>query len=524
MKHNRAIAVGGSFLVLALLRGAAADAVLSKEVRQGEVEWLSTFDLKIPDGGPLLENPFAEPFSRRSFLVPQAWWRAERPQRVAAPLLRGDVRLLESLMRKAYGGWQSAEARGWKWDAWFESWDRELETTGDKDLDLPSAFAPVGRLMDFQPDNHTGFFGAPFGSGSRTAVLETSTSDACTEMKTADGRTLPLDPRDPAQAPKAARIVAGADAAERPGQYFSYPSKRGSAIAIHCGAKWIPVRVTWTGMERIGLIAEMSGTAGDEPLYRQAAPGIGYLRLPTFSKTNTELFRKLLPALPESAGHEKLLIVDLRRNFGGDNVVAQLSRWVDPEAIRDVMRFGQDEPKSCLYDALRWGYMQYTMLPLKPPVSAELRQTIQRGLDALYAPSPAGCPVTVEKVRSEWNYKRHQFPPEARPGKPRLLLLVDNFCGSDCEFTTYVLASVPGSIIVGENTFGVCQFIQPGYCILPHSRVPFRIALGRSDLYGDGRSVDGYGLDVDMVLADQASQRPAAILKLAGRWAESGAR
>ena len=104
------------------------------------------------------------------------------------------------------------------------------------------------------------------------------------------------------------------------------------------------------------------------------------------------------------------------------------------------------------------------------------------------------------------------------------MLLVDNFCGSDCEFTTYVLASVPGSIIVGENTFGVCQFIQPGYCILPHSRVPFRIALGRSDLYGDGRSVDGYGLDVDMVLADQASQRPAAILKLAGRWAESGAR
>ena len=70
-------------------------------------------------------------------------------------------------------------------------------------------------------------------------------------------------------------------------------------------------------------------------------------------------------------------------------------------------------------------------------------------------------------------------------------------------------------MIAGENTFGVGQFIQPGYLILPHSRLPFRIAMGMSDDYGDGRSFDGYGLDVDMVLDSEESQGAAAILRLA---------
>ena len=44
--------------------------------------------------------------------------------------------------------------------------------------------------------------------------------------------------------------------------------------------------------------------------------------------------------------------------------------------------------------------------------------------------------------------------------------------------------------------------IQPGYSVLPHSALHYRIALGRSDPYGDNRSVDGYGLDVDVVIPD----------------------
>jgi hypothetical protein len=58
-------------------------------------------------------------------------------------------------------------------------------------------------------------------------------------------------------------------------------------------------------------------------------------------------------------------------------------------------------------------------------------------------------------------------------------------------------------------------FTQPGYFVLPHSRVPFRIALSRTDAYGDGRSVDGYGIAVDILLPTARSQAKPALLALA---------
>jgi hypothetical protein len=71
-----------------------------------------------------------------------------------------------------------------------------------------------------------------------------------------------------------------------------------------------------------------------------------------------------------------------------------------------------------------------------------------------------------------------------------------------------MLASLPETIVVGANTYGVCQMIQPGHSVLPHTGLRYRIALGRGDPYGDNRSVDGYGLDVDVVLPDVDTLKP----------------
>jgi C-terminal processing protease CtpA/Prc len=84
----------------------------------------------------------------------------------------------------------------------------------------------------------------------------------------------------------------------------------------------------------------------------------------------------------------------------------------------------------------------------------------------------------------------------------RIIALVNSHCGSDCEWMTEELASLPETIVAGTNTYGICQMIQPGYSVLPHTGLDYRIALGRSDMYGDDRSVDGYGLDVDVLLPD----------------------
>src|SRR5207237_1902555 len=97
------------------------------------------------------------------------------------------------------------------------------------------------------------------------------------------------------------------------GFYISYPARRGMAAAIQCSGAWIAVSA-WEDAGRMAAITALAQQPGDKPSYRVVSDDIGYLRLPTFSKENNELLRKLLPALPASAGHEKLLIMDIRQN------------------------------------------------------------------------------------------------------------------------------------------------------------------------------------------------------------------
>ncbi|MDR3700158.1 MAG: S41 family peptidase [Candidatus Sulfopaludibacter sp.] len=510
-----------SLLLVAACACAADDVRLTPEERQGEVEWLTSLGLKVPEGGPLLETPFTPPFTARSFLTPESWWRLPQPKDVAANALRQDVALLRVVMEKAYGGWASAQKRGWDWNRWFAEWDQELAGRGTAKLALADALAPFGTLQGVQLDNHSGPVGLPFfSSGSRTAVLDATPQGACTQMRTVEGAIFTLDQRDPAQAPKKAQILLDVNAPEREAYYLAYPAKRGIVNGVQCAGKWITAWPTWAHSKRL-LIAHLAGTASDTPSYRAISKDMGYLRLPSFTKENGELLRQLLAALPESAGHEKLLIIDLRSNEGGDAPVDELARWIDlPSAQRVMQGLGGYRPQSCLYTALRWGYEQVTLRGLNPRLSDSLRDSLQKELDGLFAPPVAGCPVSVRETKTVWAYREHHVTTQPPAGKPRLLVLVDNECGSDCEFMTYVLAAESGSVIAGENTFGVGQFIQPGYFILPNTRLQFRIALGMSDIYGDGRSVDGYGLDVDIVLPSEEAQGGPAILRLAGRLLE----
>ena len=510
-----------TLLLVAACAYAAGDVRLSPEERQGEVEWLTSLGLKVPEGGPLLETPFAEPFTARSFLVPASWWRLPQPRDVAADALRQDVALLRVVMEKAYAGWVSAQKRGWDWNRWFAEWDQELAGKGTAKLALPDALAPFSRLEAVQLDNRSGPVGLPFfASGSRTAVLDAAPQGACTQMRTVDGATFTLDQADPAQLPKKALVLLDVNAPEREAWYLAYPAKRGIVNGVLCGLKWIIARPTWAHSKRL-LIAHLAGTASDTPSYRAIGKDMGYLRLPSFTRENGELLRRLLGSVPESAGHEKLLIVDMRSNEGGDAPVEELARWIDLPTVQRVMQgVGGYRRQSCLYTALRWGSEQVTIGGLDPPLTDALRGTVQKELDGLFAPAAAGCPVSVQETRTAWAYREHRVTMQPPAGKPRLLVLVDNECGSDCEFMAYLLAAESGSVIAGENTFGVGQFIQPGYFILPHTRLQFRLALGMSDFYGDGRSVDGYGLDVDVVLPSEEAQGGPAILRLAGRLLE----
>ncbi|HEY4360825.1 MAG TPA: S41 family peptidase [Bryobacteraceae bacterium] len=479
-----------------------------------ESAWLASFGVH---GDTLTGSPFTLPFSNRSFIVPTARLRLAKSELVDvnAADLRKDLRVLHQVMERAYGGWGSAESRGWDWKGWFSDWDRMLAHRGKKRIIVQEAFEPFEKLIAFQLDNHSGpvLANARFGSGSRTSLFELAPDGVCTDMTMAGGMKFTLDAKDPGQQPRRAVLRDASTGV----WYIAYPEKRGEAALVKCGGKWVPVTPAWRPerKERAKNILDLAGTAEDAPSFRVMSPEISYLRLPTFSKQNGELLRKLMAGVPESAGKEKLLIVDLRGNDGGDAPLEELSRWIDEETLRRASSFTRRLAQSCVATALHWGYTQATMMPVQPPISDTLRRSLQTQVDGLAGTVADGCIGTFTEERSAWNYTLRAHKEHALPEHPRFLVLVDEACGSDCEFMTYTFATTSRAVIAGVNTFGVMQFIQPGYFMLPHSGVRFRIALGRSDPYGDDRSVDGYGLDVDLLLATAKDRSPEAILELA---------
>jgi hypothetical protein len=104
---------------------------------------------------------------------------------------------------------------------------------------------------------------------------------------------------------------------------------------------------------------------------------------------------------------------------------------------------------------------------------------------------------------------------QSMPEHTRVIALVDNHCGSDCEGLVMSLSQLPDTVIAGTGTSGTIGFTQPGIVVLPRSRVPIMIAQGRDDAYGDGRSEAGYGLTVDVLLPTDESQGTDSIKALA---------
>ncbi|MGO8970169.1 MAG: S41 family peptidase [Myxococcaceae bacterium] len=509
----------------------AAASALSVSVadREAESRWLAALGLHLPDAGVVLSEPYRPPWTSRSFVVPHTWF-SEAGATVAAASLLQDLDLLREAMSRTYGGWETAQARGWNWDAWFRDWKAALGAQGTRQVPLEKAFIPVQRLMEFQLDNHTNIPLSPrafFGSGSTSVVLVAAPEGPCAQASTASGDNFPLDVHDAGQQVHQAQAWDGA--ALHKVSYLSYPQRRGRVTQLYCAGAWVKTRPVWEPAPldifhpsplREAAILALSGATRDHPFLVRLAPGVAYLRLPTFTKENAVDIEEHLSSWAPPMAQDRILIVDLRDNGGGDAAVQALAGWVELQRLKPAFHGTTHRSASCLYPALRWGYTAITSRHLLPPLPPGIVEGLQEALDPLFLPFEPGCPRRTEDEKGEWNYAMHRLaPPGAVQGHRRILVLVNNGCGSDCEFMTYLLASLPETVVAGSNTYGVAQYIQPGYAVLPHTRLAFRIALGTSDLFGDGRSVDGHGLDVDVLLDSEASLAPASILRLADAFA-----
>lgn len=499
--------------------------VLTAEEIQSETERLTASGLRLPSSF-FSERPFEAPWTSRSLLVPATWLREPGikrfigPSDVRADMLLADLEVLQSVMSRAYGGWDTAIARGWDWTQWFDSWRRSLVSHGDRALSLNEAFAPMDALMAFQRDNHTTVPLARWQvDGSHTASLAALPDEPCSVVRTSGG-DVPLDASDAGRRVRSAKVWRPGTQTLAAGRYVVLPSSAGRLESVQCGDKSIPlvsVSRPTSGLWTMATSQAAAWLAGDAAGVERLDDGVVYARVPTLSHGNyTGLASN---DWPTRKADDRVLIVDLRDNGGGSYEYARrvLNGWID---LTDstVDTFGLTVNESCLYPPLKWGFN------IAFGSSAMTTEGWQALVDQTSRPTTDGCPRRVRVSESRWRYSDRIFAPD--DDGLRVIALVNSQCGSDCELIAAMLATSTQAIVAGSNTFGIMQFTQPGYSVLPHTGLAYRLALGTSDLYGDGRSVDGYGLDVDILIPGVDDLAPNDLLDLAQvirRWPASAA-
>src|SRR5579884_381013 len=485
---------------------AARITVPQSEIDAETARW-TALGVKLPPGGIVIAHPYDPPYSNRSFVVPWSWFQrfysvflAKHEYPVRASALRADLPVLRLLMERAYSGYEPAKRRGWNFERWFANWDAMLRARRDQTLSIGSAFAPWGDFERFQLDNHSGVVGyQAFVSGSASAQLARTPVLPCTALLSAAGR-IALHKSDPGQEPHS--VVQWDGSAFSPAWYVSFPKRDWPVQTIECGGARIALRAVPT----------VSGLT-QQPSYETLGDGIAYVRMANFSDAGDDQLRSVL-SKASGLGKERLVVLDLRGNGGGSAPVDVLNNWAAQSAIDRASSFDSYETESCFVTALRFNLQMHLMRGLKAPLPAPELQFLQQSVNELA--QPPNCEVRPVTTRGESPLRDHRFTVKnADPSTPRLVALVDSGCGSDCELMTKVVASLPNSVIAGSSTYGVMGFTRPGFFILPHSGVSFRLALGRADAYGDGRSVDGYGISVDVLLPDARSQSRESIAALA---------
>jgi len=490
-----------------------AEYVVEEATRAKETERLASLGLTVPPGGVVLERPFAAPYTRRSFVVPGGWLGRRSARVVYAPALRADLDALEAVMTRAYGGHERARKRGFDWGVWFTGWRAKLGEAGARFVQVKAAFEPVRALQALQLDNHTTIpLGVRFGSGSRVDRLSGEPRGACDAVRDRAGRESPLDPKDRGHAPRATERFDGEELTRA--WWIARPAALGELVAIRCGGAWSPLTAVAAprGEEVAARVTELAGQEKDRPIAKHIGDAVAVIRLPTFSKPNGEIVARERASWETRSGNEKAIVVDLRGNDGGDAAWAALEGWLSKDDLAALSGFERRIGASCLYPALRWGYASSSSSSLRPPLTDAMRSSLGWSLAELGKPDDAACPARFQPEHAARHYADRRPPP--RKDRPRVVVLVDGGCGSDCEQMVVALRRLPETVVVGQNTFGVIEYIQPGYSVLPNTRLAFRVALGTSDVYGDDRSVDGRGLDVDVLLEGPEAWSKTSVMRL----------
>jgi hypothetical protein len=479
---------------------------LSAQEIGAEAALLLGLGLVPPPGFGLREDPFDDASGPGRLVVPTDWHRAP-PDRVVAQALREDLPLLHGVLREAYAGYDAAARRGWDWRRFFESWAATLhgEITP---WTAARAFQPWAELMRLQPDRHTGpsLTGASFPRPATYLVPQASVGP--TAVRTLEGGEIPLPQADAGLRPARVWWLDHPGGRPRTASRLRTPREWGALAAVRVDGAWQDVDpIHFESGARSASLRSL-GLTEERPAFVVLAEDVALMRLTRVSPAAAGSSVPLPERLPEAL---RALIVDVRGHGGGDggHWLPRLATWFGPSILEPLSQMTLETVESPVTPALHWGAAQALVARYGPPFSSETRQWLQLSLSQL---SVAPATRRVARRAGGWRLREAGVSPVARA--PRLIVLIDDECGSDGELIAALLASRPGAVLVGSGTAGAAGYGRPGRIVLPASRIPFQIATARFDLYGDARSVDGVGLVPDLMPAPSTVFDAAALRSL----------
>lgn len=260
------------------------------------------------------------------------------------------------------------------------------------------------------------------------------------------------------------------------------------------------------------------------PSMRRIADDIAYVRLPSFF-ASCQAMQNF--SIPRGFGGEHELVVDLRGNGGGNFVGCashMLSPWMQVTQEKSLTLINTRTRRSCIVrgtagldEHKNMGWLPTLNRLVNGRATSDVGPPLQSALnDILASASESPCEHPDDVIVSQHNMKDHSVAAffAAPESHLRVVLLTDNFCGSDCEMAIDYLALSYPTVIVGNNSMGLSQFTVPVETLLPFTGVSISLAQGLSNHYGDDRSFDGYGFSVDIVLPTSEEQDVDNITKL----------
>lgn len=247
---------------------------------------------------------------------------------------------------------------------------------------------------------------------------------------------------------------------------------------------------------------------------RRAGHEADVLAIPSFWPRFDERWRGFLEAVKDLRAKGRPFIIDLRGNGGGDDsmgfemarILLGLPDNVNLPSPVQSRRFRQT-PEAFAILSNQWAYSILRARANGQTIPVYMTQRRDEILSWMERAKNGEFPAEyIEQLPIQPVDGREVF-------HPKVYVLVDRACASSCETTLQVLESLPGRVLVGENTFGAVEYGETGRVILPNSRVAVTLSTMNAR-FRDGRRIEKSGYAPNLRLVPGADALVHALARM----------